>query len=233
MKYPAVADEFETMRAVRDGASLARFGDGEAKVASGAGYSRQKGGARIAAELRGVLNDPAPGCLVGIPTMDPAGPKYTNWTRHRKRFEGLMDRRCKGRTFGSAFVTRPDSAPWIETPDYLDLCLSCWRDRDVVILCEPTNKLLPVMRATARSVRHVICPSSECYGIAGELMGALTDGRPGSLVVLSCGVVATVLANRLTAVGVQALDFGSAGGLLARLLDAGSGGPTAAGDNVH
>jgi Glycosyltransferase GT-D fold len=223
VKYPTVLDEFQTMQRVRDGASLARYGDGEAKLAAGAGYSRQKGGGRIAAELRAVLNSPAPGCLVGLPTMNPEGPKYANWTRHRKRFEGLITRRTG--LWGSAFVTRPDSAPWIECPAYLDLCVSVWQARDVVLLCEPTNKLLPVLRATARSVRHVECPSTECYRIIGDLQAAVMtgpdgveSGPPGALAVLSCGVVATCLANRLTAAGVQALDFGSAGGMLTRLL---------------
>jgi hypothetical protein len=216
VKYPTVLDEFDTMRLVAAGASLARFGDGELKLMHGASYSRQKGGARLAAELRAVLNNPAPGCLVGLPTMNPEGPKYPNWTRHRARFEAVLARR--GTTWGSAFVTRPDSAPWIECPAYLDLCVSCWAGRDVVLLCEPTNKLLPVLRETARSVRHVECPSTECYRIIGDLQAAVMEGPPGALAVLSLGVVATCLANRLTAAGWQALDFGSVGGLLSRLL---------------
>jgi hypothetical protein len=213
-----VAGEFDTMRAVRDGASLARFGDGEFKVARGAGYSRQTGGAAIAAELRGVLNAPAPGCLVGIPTMDPAGPKIQNWLRHRRRFEAQITR---AGPWYSAFVTRPDSAPWIETQEYFELVVSVWADRDVVAVCESSNRLLPVLYATAHTVRHVVCPSEECYGILDRLFDAVVvHGPPGALAVLCHGVTATCLANRLADAGTQALDFGSAGGMMTRLMEA-------------
>jgi hypothetical protein len=228
VRYPAdVADEFATMRAVRDGASLARFGDGELKMMHGAGYVRQAGSPAIAAELRGVLNAPAPGCLVGIPTLHPDGPKIANWLRHRKRFEAVMTRKTGG--WYSAFVTRPDSAPWIETPDYFELVTSVWRGRDVVAVCEPSNKLLPVLHATAGTVRHVVCPSEQCYGILDRLFAAVVvHGPPGALAVLCHGVTATVLANRLADAGTQALDFGSGGGLMARLMDAPTSAPAPA-----
>ena len=215
MNYPQVADEFETMRRVADGASLARFGDGELKMIYGSSYVRQEGSLKIATELFNVLNHPAPGCLVGIPTMDERGPKFANWQRHRERFENVIQR---AGPFYSAFVTRPDSAPWIECGDYLELCLSVWRGKRVTLISEAGSKLRTVLARTARMVEWVECPSSGCYAVIKNLQGEVKRAR-GQLVVLSCGVTATALANRLTARGVHALDFGSVGGMLARLLE--------------
>ena len=85
-KYPAVVGEFDTVRAIVAGASIARFGDGELKILDGHGYSREAPNKRLTAELRSIIDKPNPGCLIGIPTMDPAGTKYHNWMRHEARF---------------------------------------------------------------------------------------------------------------------------------------------------
>src|SRR5690606_24610239 len=213
MKYPAVIGEFDTMREVAAGKSLARFGDGGLQMMYGAGYGRQKGSLAIATELFNVLNQPAENCLVGTPTLDPNGPKYQNWLKHQERFERVIQR---AGPFYSAFVTRPDSAPWIETEEYLQLVLSVWSGKRSVLVCEPSNKLLPVMKRTAGALEHVECPSYECYPLINTLKRAILKHKP-EVVVLSCGVTATCLANRLAGEGVHTLDFGSAGGMMARL----------------
>lgn len=213
MNYPKVIGEYETMRQVAAGQSLARFGDGELKMMYGASYVRQKGSLAIATELFNVLNHPAELCLIGIPTLDDRGPKYESWLRHRERFERVIQRRGP---FYSAFVTRPDSAPWIETPEYLQLVISVWRNKRALIVCEPTNKLLPVMRSTAAALEHLVCPSYECYPLIAQFEHEILRARP-QVVVLSCGVTATCLANRLAGHGIHTLDFGSAGGMMARL----------------
>lgn len=217
MKYPTdVVDEFETMRRVVAGASLARFGDGELKMMFGSSYVRQKGSLAIATELFNVLNHPADGCLVGIPTLNPKGPKYENWIRHAERYERVIQR---SGPFYSAFVTRPDSAPWIETQEYLDTVLSVWRGKRALLICEPTNKLLGVLVNTAAALEHLPCPSHECYPLIGKFEKHVLKARP-QVVVLCCGVTATCLANRLAGHGVHTLDFGSAGGMMARLSEA-------------
>lgn len=217
MNYPTdVADEFETMRRVVDGASLARFGDGELKMMFGSSYVRQRGSLAIATELFGVLNKPAESCLVGIPTLNPKGPKIENWLRHKERFERVIQR---SGPFYSAFVTRPDSAPWIETQEYLDLVLSLWRGKRVLLIAEPTNKLRNVLIDTAAALEHLTCPSHECYPLIGKFEQHALKRSP-DVVVLCCGVTATCLANRLAGHGLHTLDFGSAGGMMARLCEA-------------
>lgn len=214
MSYPRVADEFETIRKVARGYSLARFGDGELKMAHGAGYSREPGSARLAAELTGIIQKPHARCVVGIPTMDARGPKYLNWTRHADRFETIVSRDVR---YYSAFVSRPDSAPWINVREYAELVQNLWAGKRVAAVCERRNSLLALVRKTAAKVRHVECPHAQAYAVIDELERQVFAQLP-DVVVMSAGPTATCLANRLAARGLHAVDLGSAGGFLRKLL---------------
>jgi hypothetical protein len=209
-----VADEFQTMSVVAAGKSLARFGDGELKMMFGQSYVREQASLAIATELFNVMNKPAPELIVGIPTMNPLGPKYENWLRHVERFEYVIQR--EGPWY-SAFVTRPDSAPWIETQAYLRLVSSIWKDRHAVLLAEPTSKLARILRLTSLDLQHIYCPRSGSYAKIDAFEAMIVAAQP-EIAVLSCGVTATCLANRLALRGVHAIDFGSVGGMLARLV---------------
>lgn len=218
--YPSnVAGEFETLRALSKGRSLARFGDGELKLMFGSSYAREPANTRLATELFNTLNYPPSGLLVGIPTMDPRGPKFDNWTRHRERFE-----RCVHGNFPyySAFVTRPDSAPWIETQEYLALVLRLWEGKRAMLLSEPTSKLVGVLERSAGTLIHREVPSRECYAQIADLEALVLKTEP-DVVVMSIGPTATCLAGRLAGHRVQALDLGSIGGMLARLMEARDG----------
>lgn len=223
MNYPQVLGEFETIEAVLAGKSIARFGDGEFKLADGKGYFREPGNQRLGAELLEILRYPAADCLVAIPTMDPKGPKYEGWIRHRERFAKLLAVGAKdfsplqSRIFYSAFITRPDSAPWINCIDYARRIEGLWKGRRAAILCEPGNSILKVARLSAKRMKHIVCPHREAYAEIDALERAIAKSKP-DIALLSCGPTATCLANRLAALGMQAVDIGSAGGFLLKLL---------------
>lgn len=224
--YPRVLGEFETVRRLLEGKSIARFGDGEIKMIEGRGYVREASNARLAAELRSVISDPAADCLIAIPTMDPAGPKYANWLRHENRFCRYV-RDDDGREYYSAFITRPDSAAdRIESPEYFDLLSALWAGQGpVVVISERTSKLLTCVQAMrSGDVVHIECPRSSAYAEIEELERAVVKAAP-SVALLSCGPTATCLANRLARRGIQGIDIGSVGGMLLRLMPAGPGAP--------
>lgn len=214
--WPEVLGEFETVRLMAAGHSIARFGDGEMKIIYGAGYVREKPNLALSTELFAVLKAKLPRLLVGIPTMNPDGPKIENWRRHQERFLRLLP---PARTFASAFVTRPDSAPWIRTQEYLEIMLGCWAGKRLTIVCEKDSKLLKVVRATAGLVTHLSCPSHGAYARIGVLALDVRKTEP-EVVVLSCGPTATCLARRLYDRGIHTLDLGSAGQFLLELLAA-------------
>jgi len=215
--YPHVKGEFDTVHSLREGKSIARFGDGELKILDGKGYSREPVNLALTAEMRRVVRNPHPDCLVAIPTMNPAGPKYKSWLRHEARFINYF-RRKDGRQYHSAFITRPDSAAdRLESGEYFHLISGIWAKRErVVVVSEPSSKLLTCARATSGpGMVHVECPSYQAYAVIDFLEEQVIAERP-SVVLISCGPTATCLANRLSARGIQALDLGSIGGLLMR-----------------
>lgn len=212
--YPAVAGEFETVAALLEGKSLARFGDGELKLMHGAEYFREPAQPELAEELQRILRKPSPDCLVGIPTMAPEGPKYENWLRHRDRFALILR---PGMKYYSAFVTRPDSAPWINTRGFAWMVEKLWRGKKAVIMSEPKNSILKAVRLTARKTKHICCPSRQAYAEISRLEAEIRAMEP-EIALLSCGPTATCLADRLSAAGIHAIDIGSGGGYLLKLL---------------
>ncbi len=206
--YPQVHDEQATIDACLTGRSLARLGDGELKIIYGAGYAREPANPSLGAELREVLLDPQAMCIVGIPTMDPKGAKYENWLRHRPRFSELL--RHSRQRYYSAFVTRPDSSPWIRTRRFAHSVEGLWRGRRVVVVCEKHGKIYDTVRRSAGSIMHIPCPRKQAYSVIADLENAVLMASP-DVAILSAGPTATCLANRLAFHGVQAIDLGSAG----------------------
>lgn len=220
MKYPEVRDEFATIAALAAGNSISRFGDGELKMIYGNGYVREKPNLKLATELFNALTIERKGHVVGVPTMNPDGPKYPNWSKHEGRFEKVLTERAGG--YYSAFITRPDSAPWISSEAYMRSVVALWQGKRVGIICEPDNKLLKLARATAGNVCHQACPTK---GAFKEIDGYedWVHRKRVDLALLCCGPTATILAWRLAGRGIQALDLGSAGGFLWKLYCAHTG----------
>lgn len=217
MNYPKVLGEFETVDLLLEGYSLGRYGDGELKVLHGAGYSREPANPALTDELRAAFLTPHARCLVGVPTMDPAGPKYENWTRHAGRFAGVM---VEGQRYVSAFVSRPDSAPWINSLGYAKQVEHLWARRRAVVVCEKKGSMIKAVRCGAREAIHVACPRHGAYSYIDKLEARVLAHAP-DIVILSAGPTASCLANRLARAGVQAVDLGSAGGFLLKLLEGG------------
>lgn len=216
MHYPKVHDEFETLKLLLAGKSIARFGDGEMKLITGGAQIREPANKDLGRELKLVLNYPHENCLVGIPTLNPKGPKYPNWKKHANRFAQLINPKME---YYSAFISRPDSAPWISTREYAEQVVSLWKDKRVVAVCEDTSKFFTLVNQTARvgDMWHVPCPHTQTFAKSEEIMSAAVSARP-DIVLLSCGPAATVMANKLCGLGIQALDLGSMGGFILRML---------------
>lgn len=215
LSYPQVHSEWETICKVAEGFSIARFGDGELKLMYGKGYVREPGGHSLQMELLRVLQEPHSRCIVGIPTMDPDGPKFHSWIRHSDRYAQIL--RGDVVSYYSAFVTRPDSAPWIDSRDFAEIVESTWKDKRAAVICEPGNKILKAVRLSAARTHHVRCPSKQAYSVIDTLEQRVLSFAP-DVVLMSCGPTATCLANRFAARGLHAIDIGSAGGYLLGLL---------------
>lgn len=204
--------ERETLARMRAGDSVARLGDGEFGIALGGSTATHRPDPRLAEELRGILKDPAAGCLPAIPTMDAKSPRFFNWVRHRTRYRTILD---MDRTYGSAFVGQTVSAPWIATTEHADEFRRLWAGKRVVALCPDNAGLNSLLTRDAAAVTWVFCPKIEAYSVVDDLERACLDAR-AEIAVLVAGPCATVLANRLAAKGLHAIDLGRGVGVILR-----------------
>ena len=213
--YPSVIGEFDTVRKLLEGNSIARFGDGEFKLIEGAAQIREPANRMLGDELKRIIrvNDGLT-CLRGIPTMDGRGAKFVNWSKHYERFSRNLNPRAQ---YYSAFISRPDSAQWIHNVEYAELLSQLWKDKEVVVVSEPTNSMVKVLELQAAKVIKIECPSYETYAVIDELEKAIL--KTGlKIAFLCCGPAASCLAYRLSKQGVQTIDAGSMGGFVLKLL---------------
>ncbi len=213
--YPKVAGEVETVRKICEGFSISRFGDGEVKMIERHVYTRELTPVPdLSRELRDVIENPHPRCLIGIPTMDPKGTKYENWQRHKGRFTKYFHDK-DGRSYYSALITRPDCGVWMESRAYYEEVIRIWADKKrVAIVSEATSKLLSCIRET-HEVAHIECPMYGAYATIDHMERQVVKAKP-DIALLSFGPTAKCLANRLSEHGIQAVDLGSIGGFLLR-----------------
>lgn len=188
------------------GSSIARFGDGELKLALGRNCVSQVAHPKLRTELLHILKHPGK-CLVGIPNITVPGPKAAGWDQYlRSPWVDLYDQKI---TYGSAFVTRPDSAPWIDTPEFWTSVVDLWRGRDVLLVKGTERSLRLDMLKDAKSVCEVDAPARDAYVACDDLFAGLKN--EDRRVLLCLGATATVLAWRLAQEGVHAIDLGHIG----------------------
>jgi hypothetical protein len=210
MNYPKVLTEAETLARAAAGVSLARYGDGEFKLCLEKDCISQVASKALAADLRRILATPQPGLLVCLPNLR-HNAKPDSWASYDvPKYRDLLS---PGMIYGSAFISRPDSAPWIDTPEYWASVRALWAGKDVTLLTgsRVERSLHPGMMPEAAAVRLVVDEAS--HRDAYERIDAIEEaiGTPAGPVIMCLGACATVLAARLAAKGVHALDLGHLG----------------------
>lgn len=202
--YPDVLDELSTMRRVVAGASLARYGDGEFKLCRGGGIKPQQPDASLRRRLTAILQESG-SCMVGIPNLHCPSPKAEYWHAQAALDPALLN---PARRYVSAFISRPDSAPWIDDPAYWDLIESLWLGRSITLVRGGKRSLTSEDLMGAGVVREVICPSQHAFSDYDAILARI--GTP-ERALLCLGPTATVMAVDLAAKGVHAIDLGHLG----------------------
>lgn len=213
--YPRVVSEIDTLALVISGRSIARYGDGEFKMAAhGTGIKSQEADRVLSRRLRDILKDSGE-CLVGIPNIHDClaselslDQKKEFW-RPKQGFWNLLTER----EYVSSFITRPDSAPWINTEEFWTALSSLWVGQDVTLV-RGSGKSFTQERLIewgARSVTEVQPRlahngrQQHAWAQYDELMERI--GTP-QRAILCLGPTATVMAVDLCAKGVHAIDAG-------------------------
>lgn len=207
MKYPNVLSEVETLKALHAGASIARYGDGELKLIKGGNCISQIYDRNLGFELAEALRNPGK-CLIGIPNLNSPTPKAPGWEQYKTK-PGYLELFSPKVAYVSSFITRPDSAPWIDTPDYWSSITALWRGRDIVLVKGTERSLRLGMMDEAKSVEEVSGPPRDAYAALDGIYDGLKNETRRVLICL--GPAATILAWRLAQVGVHALDVGHVG----------------------
>lgn len=227
---PYVMEEFETVRYLKDNrASIGRFGDGELRMVCGSALKFQKADAMLAHKLRAIVSDgihsikgaTQPNFIVGIPrawgrrdlaAYDPI--KATNWLTVMNDPKNVALLNPKG-TYASAFITRPDSAIHIECDHYWDLIRSLWVGRSVVYFNGDEPGSGKAGKGTKRGMldgverlEWITCPKENAWAARKQIVAKALTFPKDTLMLLSLGPTATVLAYFLWQEGYQALDIG-------------------------
>ena len=211
--YPAVLPEHQTLAEIERGASVARFGDGEFKIATGRSIKSQEFKPDLQAALRQVLQHQQGACVVGIPNIAgiydrrlPRTPKWRFWSQYLgPEYTRLLSADVR---YGSSFITRPDSAPWIDGPGYWGRVRRLWVDREVWAVGGSGKGWREHELEGARRVRMITAPRQHAWAFNRDLFATLRLADPEVLILLSLGPTATVLAYRLAQEGRWALDLG-------------------------
>lgn len=200
-----VLSEPETLELVLSGRSLARYGDGELKMCEGASIKSQRHHPDLQQRLRDVLQDSG-ACLVGIPNIRSETPKAEHWGK----FMGYSKFLAEGRAYVSSFVTRPDSAPWIDTPAYWSALESLWVGQEVTLVRGSGKSFTAerLMAAGAGGVTEILVPRQHAWAEYPQILERI--GTPARA-ILCLGPTATVMAVDLCAKGVHAIDLGHMG----------------------
>ena len=204
--WPDTLSEEETLDLALAGNSIARVGEGELRIALGVDCKRQVADNGLAKEMLNVLRSNIPNLLPCIPRIwdEIPNPKFWLKFRDRKYVKLLSDRK-----YGSAFITRPDSAHNIDNPTYWKRISGLWVGRDVVLVVGTTRSLMPSFLDGALSVRTVWGPERDAYNEIDRIESEIGDHD--GIVLLCLGPTATVLAARLAKRGVWAVDLGHLG----------------------
>lgn len=206
MIWPNILGEYLTVNLLVEGYSISRFGDGELNLCLGGLCITQPYSERLSVRLKKILKEPLDKCLVGLPRQD--GPKANFWNKYnRKEIINLFK---EDHHYASSFITRPDSAPWIDTSNYWNMIRSLWYDRDIILVRGSEKSLTKEMLPNARSVNEIIVQKKNAFVDYDSLINRVWHLSP-NLVLLCLGPTATVMAHDLCKMGIQALDLGHLG----------------------
>lgn len=196
-------DERQTLELVVSGRSIARYGDGEFKICHGGAAKAQAADPHLTERMCGILHDSGE-CLVGIPNIRSNTPKAEFWGQYM-RYAPLLK---PGREYVSSFVTRPDSAPWINTPESWEMVESLWVGQDVTLVRGSGKSLVAEDLEGANSVTEIMGPRQHAWFSYEKLLRQI--GTP-KRAILCLGPCATIMAVDLCARGVHAIDAGHIG----------------------
>ena len=199
--------------------SLSRFGDGEFALIEGNGLAFQPWSKELQDRLAEILHNGNENLLVGVPdvfhTLNDYIPKYVFYWRNfmvwnRSRLYKMFD---MSKPYCNSFISRPYMIykNKKKSKEFFKKIRKLWENKDIVVVegefstLGVSNNLLK----NAKSVKRVLCPSTDAYSKYNEILEYCQSFPKETLFILALGPTATVLADDLSKSGYQALDLGN------------------------
>lgn len=216
-----IATPEETIdKILKDGSSIARFGDGEFDFIYGVDMNYQKMDPDLSRRLKEVLLSKEENLIIGIPNVfnleyldkyiGRAIEFWPGWVNDYKfKILKLLER---NRQYYSAQITRfyLDYKDKSNVDNYVKKLKLLWDNKEIVII-EGTKSRLGVgndLFDNAKSIERIICPAESAYGKYDAIMTEAKKVSKDKLIFLALGPTATVLAYDLYKLGYQAIDIG-------------------------
>lgn len=215
-KVESVNDTIDEI--VNNKRSIARFGDGEIKLAAGKDISFQDNSKKIRDKMREVLSSDADGLMIGIADIFDDCKQFDDstrdyWKKHLARFRGVWYKYLiKGKKYYNASMTRQyiGLRHKEESGKIFEHIKKIWDGRDVVII-EGEKSRLGVgndLLDNAKSIKRILGPSRQAFSKYDEILEEAKKVDKNSLILLALGPAATCLAYDLHMLGYQAVDIG-------------------------
>ena len=199
--------------------SMVRFGDGEITMIRGRSLQLQQVEPEIIEGLKRLIQYEHEGMIVAIPAIFDDLSIYRKgsrqfWKDHLFFSRKIYEKYCNPeRTYYNSYISR-----FYYPFENKNLCdewamkiRQIWKDKNVVVIeGEKThngvgNNLLD----TAKSVVRILGPSSNAYEYLDEIMEACRSYPRDSLFLVSLGIAAKFLTEKLFLEGYRALDIGN------------------------
>ncbi len=211
----------ETFRMLREEKkSLSRFGDGEISwiYRDSKGYFGQENSEKLSVKLKEIILSNNNNVLIAIPNFFDSVESFdyrrkesrnAHLGKYYKRWLKLID---LNKTYTDALITRVYMGLKKFDSDYYFNCwMEIWKNKNVIIV-EGNQTRFGVgndLLRTVRSVKRVIAPSENAFSKYDEILDSVKDNvDKNSLVLVSLGPTASVLAYDLACLGFQAIDIG-------------------------
>lgn len=198
--------------------SAIRFGDGEMSLIRGGNLGFQEHDPQLAKSLRSVLhvhNEKLLICIPGIFGNISSFTKRAFWfeIHHLFRYGHLWGSLTRSdQIYGDAFFARPHLAfkDISRSGDYYTLIKKLWLDKDVVLI-EGEKSRLGVgndLFQDVQSLKRILCPAEHAYQKIDTILAEARCIPKNSLILLSLGPTAKVVAYALFREGYRVIDIG-------------------------
>lgn len=199
--------------------SVSRYGDGEFFVMGGKGNGFQNANPRLAHMLKNVITSKCDNHIVGIPyTMKDVSnltdyPRFF-WTHLTGKYFRFFyrflsnDKQYLSSQFTRFYMDYKDKSHCAEQ---LVLIKKIWEGRDIVLIegVETRSGVGNDLYDNAKSVQRILGPATNAIDLYDEMLEAIVKNvSKDKVVLLSYGMVATVLAYDLAKLGYWAIDMG-------------------------